>query len=1075
MGTAAQMQADKTHKTAVELLSDVLQWRCIGPPRGGRVVAVAGHPSDPNVFYFGACAGGVWKTSDGGTYWENVSDGFFNTAAVGAIAIADSDPNVIYAGTGEACIRNDVSHGDGVYKSTDGGKTWEHKGLKDTRHIGRIRVHPKDPDLVYVAALGHAFGANRERGVFRSSDGGDTWDLVLFKSEKAGAVDLSMDPGNPRVLYAAIWEARRTFWSMSSGGPDSGLYKSVDGGDTWTELTENGMPDGAKGRIGVAVSPAKSGRVWALIEAKDGGLFRSDDSGATWEKLTDNPAIGGRAWYYSHIFADPQDSETLRALCWQAWKSTDGGRTFEEVTTPHADNHDLWIDPLNPRRMIEGNDGGACVSFNGGDTWSTIYNQPTAEFYHVATDNQFPYRVYATQQDNSAISVPSHGDIGAILWGDCYLVGSSESGHIAVKPDDADIVYSGAIGSTPGGGAPLFRYDHKTKQVRAITVWPEANSGSAPRDQKYRFAWSFPITVSPHDSKTLYTAANVAFKSTDEGSSWEPISPDLTRDDPTKQAPPEGIGTEGGQIETYCTIFAFVESPHESGVFWAGTDDGLVHISRDGGGTWVDVTPADLPEWTMVCMIEVSPHDAATAYFAATRYKLDDFRPLLYKTNDYGRTWQKITEGIPEGDFTRVIREDPSRRGLLYAGTETGLHVSLDDGASWQPLQLKPSAEPGLSSSKGSNGALPVVPIYDLVIKDEDLVTATHGRSFWILDDLTPLRQITDAALQAPAHLFKPAPTYRILRQLGLIHGAGPGKNYSADIFGTGGTYYEKPTADGKPTRVFLDAGENRPVGAIVTYYLKEEPEDELTLTVLDSKGQHVKTFSSRGADGERLAARAGTNRFVWDLRYPDAELQERSSTEDRKSIRPPVAPLAPPGTYRVELSVGGESYSEPFEVLKDPRSQATQQDLDEQFSLLISIRDRLSEARRGVRQIQRVRQQVEECERRAEGGPDETSLPEAAQRLKEKLSAIENEIVTVVPPGRTSRGLPSRLSEKIEALVPVVYSTDARPTRQCFELFDELAAGLDVQLRALETVLDADLAAFTDLVRELQIPDVTP
>ena len=1070
MATADQMQVGKAQTTAAGLLSDVLQWRCIGPPRGGRVVAVAGHPSDPNVFYFGACAGGVWKTTDGGTYWENVSDGFFNTAAVGAIAVADSDPNVIYAGTGEACIRNDVSHGDGVYKSTDGGSTWEHKGLKDTRHIGRIRVHPKDPDLVYVAALGHAFGPNRERGVFRSKDGGDTWDLVLFKSEKAGAVDLSMDPHNPRVLYAAIWQARRTFWEMSSGGPDSGLYKSVDGGDTWTELTENsGMPDGAKGRIGVAVSPAKSGRVWALIEAKDGGLFRSDDSGATWEKLTDNPAIGGRAWYYSHIFADPQDSETLWALCWQAWKSTDGGRTFEEVTMPHADNHDLWIDPLNPRRMIEGNDGGACVSFNGGDTWSTIYNQPTAEFYHVATDSQFPYRVYATQQDNSAISVPSHGDIGAILWGDCYLVGSSESGQIAVKPDDANIVYSGAIGSTPGGGAPLFRYDHRTKQVRAITVWPETNAGWPPRDQKYRFAWSFPIAISPHDSNTLYTAANVAFKSTDEGTSWEPISPDLTRDDPTKQAPRQGISTEGGQIETYCTIFAFVESPHESGVLWAGTDDGLVHISRDGGTTWEDVTPADLPEWTMVCMIEVSPHDAATAYFAATRYKLDDFRPLLYKTSDYGRTWHKITEGIPEDDFTRVIREDPSRRGLLYAGTETGVHISLDDGASWQPLRLKPSA------GSPTGRALPVVPVYDMVIKDNDLVAGTHGRSFWILDDLTPLRQITDAALKAPAHLFKPAPTYRLLRQLGLVHGAGPGKNYSADNFGTGGTYYEKPTANGKPTRVFLDAGENRPVGAIVTYYLKEQPEDELTLTFLDSKGQHVKTFSSRGADGERLWARAGANRFVWDLRYPDAEQLPGDNVQDRKSLRPNVAPLAPPGTYRIELSVGGQSYSESFEVLKDPRSPATQEELEEQFNLLISIRDRMSEARLGVRQTRRVRQQVEEWERRAQGRLSAAPLLEAAQRLKEKLSTLEDKLITVVPPGRTSKGLPSRLTEKLEALVPVVSSTDAGPTKQSYDLFAELSAALGVQLRTLQTILDTDLARFTDLVRELQIPDVAP
>ena len=704
--------------------------------------------------------------------------------------------------------------------------------------------------------------------------------------------------------------------------------------------------------------------------------------------------------------------------------------------------------------MIEGNDGGACVSFNGAETWSNIYNQLTSQFYRMTTDNQFPYRVYATQQDNSAISVPSQSHLGAILWGDSYLVGSSESGHIVVKPDDPNIVYSGAIGSTPGGGAPILRYDHRSKQVRAVTVWPESSGSWPPKDQKYRFSWSFPMVFSPHDPNVLYAAANIVFRSTDEGGSWEAISPDLTRNDPTKQELSGGpVSTEGGSIETYCTIFAFVESPHERGVFWAGSDDGLVHISRDNGETWENVTPADLPEWTMVCMIEPSPHDPATAYLAGTRYKLDDFRPFLYKTNDYGKTWRQITGGIPEHDFTRVIREDPSRRGLLYTGTETGVYVSLDDGASWQSLQL------------------PVVPVQDMVVKGNDLVVATHGRSFWILDDLTPLRQISGAALAGPAHLFKPAPTYRLLRQLGLVPGAGPGKTYSAGTFGTGGTYYERPSADGSPTRVLLDAGTNPPAGVIVTYHLSQHPEDEVKLTFFDSSGEVIRAFSTTGDDQPSLHATPGMNRFVWDMRYPDATSLAGDKAPDRKSVQPSTAPLATPGTYRVELSAGGRTYSESVEILKDPRGTATQEDLDAQFDLLIAIRDKLSATRRATGHIREVRRQVEEWESRAKGLPSAASLSEAAQQLRDKLSAVESELVVVRPPGRPARGLPSRLNEKLEALVPVVSAGDARPTRQSYEVFNELSAGVDDQLGRLRPLVDTDVAAFAELVRQLGVP----
>ena len=728
-------------------LLNSLRWRCIGPHRGGRSVAVAGHPTEPMVFYFGACAGGVWKTIDGGSYWENVSDGYFKTAAVGAMAVAESDPNVVYAGTGEACIRGNVSHGDGVYKSTDGGKTWTNMGLQDTRHIGRIRVHPQDPDLVYVAALGHPYGPNGERGVFRSRDGGETWEHVLFKSEKAGAIDLSMDPGNPRVLYATIWQVLRQPWMLTSGGPDSGLYKSTDGGDTWSEITDSlGLPDGLKGRIGVAVSPARLDRVWALVEAEEGGLYRSDDRGSAWERVSDDRNLQQRPWYYTHVFADPQDPDTVYVLALKAWKSTDGGRTFDDITTPHGDNHDLWIDPRDPQRMIEGNDGGACISYNGGGSWTTIYNQPTSQFYHLTTDNQFPYRVYATQQDNTAISVPSRSIKGAILWADSYTVGNSESGHIAVRPDNPNIVYSGAIGTAPGGGDTLLRYDHGTGQVRIISVWPELVTGWDPKDHKYRFQWTYAILLSPHDPNILYVAGNMMFRSENEGSSWEAISPDLTRADPSKleaSGGPVTLDTTG--VEHYATIFAFVESPHQRGVFWAGSDDGLVHLSRDGGETWDNVTPEDIPEWTRIDMIEVSPHDPATVYLAATRYRLDDFRPYLYKTSDYGKSWAKITAGIPEGDFTRVIRADPMQKGLLYAGTETGAYVSLDDGASWQSLQRN----------------LPVVPVTDLAVKDNELVASTNGRSFWILDDLPLIRQLNGKVAEGQVYLFEPGPTYR--------------------------------------------------------------------------------------------------------------------------------------------------------------------------------------------------------------------------------------------------------------------------------------------------------------------------
>ena len=1029
-----------------------LHWRSIGPFRGGRVVAVAGDPSERNTFYFGGCAGGVWKTTDGGAYWRNVSDGFFRTSSVGALAVADSDPAVIYAGTGEACIRSDVSHGDGVYRSTDAGQSWAHVGLNETRHISRVRIHPDNPDLVYVAALGHAFGPNRERGVFRSKDAGRNWEQVLFKSEDSGAIDLSMDPNNPRILFAAIWQVRRTPWGLTSAGPESGLWRSTDGGDTWTDLTDNpGMPDGIKGRIGVAVSPAKNGRVWTIVEATDGVLLRSDDNGDTWDRVNDSSIVRQRPFYHQHIFAHPTDPDTMWTLPVQAWRSDDGGRTFRMMTTPHSDNHDLWIDPQDPRRMIEGNDGGACVSFDGGDTWSSINNQATSQFYHATTDTRFPFRVYGTQQDNTAISTPSRSHKGAIVWQDCYTVGPSESGYIAVRPDNADIVYSGAIGSAPGGGGALLRYDHACGQIRIITVWPEMSYGLGAKDMKYRFQWTFPIVISPHDSGVLYVAGNRVFRSTDEGTSWEAVSPDLTRNDSSKGEPGGGpISRDVSGAEVYCTIFSFAESTHEAGVFWAGTDDGLVHLSQDGGASWTEVTPHGLPEWATVSMIEPSTHDPETTYLAAWNYKLDDYTPYLYRTQDMGATWQSIARGIPDEEFVRVVREDPVRQGLLYAGTETGVYVSHDAGDSWESLRLD----------------LPIAPIHDLVVKDGSLVAATHGRSFWILDDLSLLRQLTDEVLDGPAHLFKPDPSYRLLPILGVLTGdrLGDGKNYSI-AQGVMATFEGSEAPSDGASRTFLDAGENPPDGVVVTYHLHEPSDAGAILSVQDGQGRVVRRFD---VDGD-----AGMNRFVWDMRHEGARGAPGEDLE--KLIAGPSleGPLVTPGTYQVKLDIGGESQSQSFEVLADPRSEVTEEELAQQLALLLRIRDRLSETHDAINTLRRVRRQVRDWQERDGSAGD--MLSASAKAVIQKLGSVEDRLIsTWSTDERGQMGTPlPKLVEALATLTDVVASTDAPPTNNSYEVFDVLSARIAEQTWMMARILDEDMPAFVKQIRELGIPMV--
>lgn len=1034
-------------------LDDLLRWRCIGPFRGGRVVTVAGSYDDPNSFYFGACAGGVWKTIDGGTYWRPVSDSFFKTSSVGALAVAPSDSNVVYAGTGETTIRIDVSHGDGVYRCTDAGRTWTNVGLQDTRHIGKIRVHPQNADVVWVAALGHAFGPNQERGVFKSTDGGATWKQVLFVSEKAGAVDLSLDETNPRILYASIWEAYRSFWMISSGGSDSGLWQSTDGGETWQNITDRpGLPKGTLGKIGVAASPAKPGRVWALIEhQKEGGLYRSDDYGANWERVSDNQNLVSRAWYYTHVTADPQDPDTVFVNNLEFWKSTDGGKTFAEIATPHGDNHDLWIDPKNNQRMIQGNDGGANISFNGGFTFSTIYNQPTAQFYHLATDNRDPYYVYGTQQDNSSIAVPSRSNHAGILWQDCFLAGTGESGYIAVRPDNPDIVYVGAIGSSPGGGNSLQRYDRATDQIRLITSWPDATRGLGASQHKQRFAWTYPIVISPHDPDTLYIGGDRVLRSMDEGHTWEAISPDLTRADPETLKPtggPVNLDTVGAEI--YATVFSFIESPHEKGVFWAGSDDGVVHVSRDGGKSWDNVTP-DIPEWTLISCIEPSPFDPATVYIAATRYKQDDYRPYLYVTRDYGQRWTRINGGIPDDDFTRVIRADPEREGLLYAGTETGVYVSFDDGTNWRRLE--------------SN--LPVAPIHELLVKESDLIAGTHGRSIWILDDLTPIRALAEGLPEGESYFFAPRETVRVLPGIDWTDNVAGSTNYFG---GRGGAFVCDTTAEGAAVRTYLDLGENPPAGVILGYRLTDEPKEPISLTIRSAAGEEVRTFSSRKEDDPpkakelRIPAKAGWNRFIWDLRYAPATKIEGS---DPPAEKPIDGPIVKPGDYTVALKIGETELTQPVRIVKPAGVPSTQKDLDAQEDLLLRIHRQVETTVQAINQMRDLRAQLDGWVKRTKERDGGAEVAKEAEALRDKVREVEETLlVPDLRPGWADNiNAGARLLEKLTNITPVVALGDYRPTAAAEAAFAEITSAVKAEIKRFEAIVSDDLPAFNALV----------
>ena len=1046
-----------------------MQYRLVGPFRGGRVVAVSGVVGQDAVYYFGAVAGGVWKTTDGGLNWKPIFDKTKDASpSIGAIAVAESDPNVIYAGTGEACIRGNIVGGNGVWKSLDAGKTWRFVGLADTHAIGRLAVNPKNPDVAFVAALGHPFADNEERGIFRTRDGGKTWEKVLYKDARSGGIDVVFDPSNSNILFAALWRARRTPWSLDSGGAGSGLYRSIDGGTTWNELKGHGLPEGILGRIGVTVSGANPNRVWAVIEAEKGGIYRSDDGGDSWHLMTDDHRFRQRAWYYSHIFADPKSAETVYILNTGVYRSNDGGKTFNPIRAPHGDNHALWIDPTNPKRLINGNDGGATISTNGGESWTSLYNQPTAQFYHVTTDNRFPYYIYGAQQDNTTVGIASASAEGSIDRPDWYDVGGGESGYIAPDPTDPLIVYAGSY------GGDITRRDQHTHEEQAINPWPVNPIGWAAADVKHRFQWTEPIVFSPHDAKTLYFAGEVLFKTTDGGMSWTIISPDLTRNDKSKQASSGGpITKDNTGVEVYDTIFSVVESPVRKDLIWAGTDDGLVHLTRDGGQKWENVTPKTMPEWGMVSMIEASPRDAGTAYLAVERHKMDDFTPYVFKTTDFGKSWTKLVTGIPANDYVHAVRVDPSRAGLLFAGTEQGVYASFDDGGHWQALQIN----------------LPVAPVNDLVIKKSDnrndLVVATHGRSFWVLDNITPLEQYEESVPQQEAHLFTPSATSHTVFRGSFFRATGNvGKNPPAGavIDYWLKTALKKPdkkeasgaTTDSKPKTEEANKGEGEK---------KEEP-PKITLEILDSSGKVIRKFPKKKEEGaedeenpfernpsaDALPADAGLNRFVWDLRYEGATKVPRAPLWGGNTD----GPVALPGTYQVRLTVLGKSYTAPLEVKADPRLKVSHEDLAKQFDLLLKIRDKVTETDDAIIQIRDVRDQVNAENKRLKNDPREKAIEDAGQALDKKMTEVEEQLIqTKAKSGQDVLNFPVRLNNHLVALDGVVGSADSAPTKQSYEVFDMLSTAVDEQLAKWKAIVSTDVAAYNNLIKQQEVPAI--
>lgn len=982
-----------------------LQYRVVGPNRGGRSLCSAGSPSRPLEYFFGAVGGGLWKTSDGGLNWKPVTDGQIKSSSIGSCAVAESNPDVVWIGMGETQFRGNIMQGDGLYKSTDAGKTWKHAGLGQIQAFARVRVHPTNPDIVYAAAFGKPYAESEDRGIYKTTDGGTTWRKVLYKSPKAAGVDISIDKKNPNVIFASLWEAWRTPWGMNSGGPDGGLYKSTDAGETWVDITRSpGLPSGVVGKIGVSVSPVDSNRVFAMIENENGGLFRSDDAGATWTRINEDRAIRQRAFYYTRVFADTQNKDLVYVLNVNFHKSVDGGKTFTTLRPPHGDNHDLWIAPDDNKRIIASNDGGGTVSINGGETW-TDEDYPTAQLYHVITTKDFNYHVCGAQQDNTTLCAPSRpdprqpprmgqGDPGS--W--FYQVGGGESGYIAPSPVNPDIFYAGSQ------GALITRFDRSTGQVRDVQIYPEFFSGMPSKDLKERWQWTFPIQFDPLDSGTLYATSQHLWKTTNEGRSWEKISPDLTRADP------KTLGDSGGPIthdmngpEIYATIFAIAPSRKEKGTIWTGSDDGLAFITRDAGKTWANITPKDLPEFARISIIEASSHKAGTAYLCAKRYQLDDRAPYIYRTDDYGKTWTKIVNGIDGGAFVHAVREDPKQEGLLYAGTEHGVYVSFNNGASWQPFSQN----------------LPDTQVSDLVVEENDLVIATHGRSMWVMDDLAPLRQMSPQSAAASLHVFQPRATIR----------------------GNGGLPID---------------------------FILKQPADKVQIEILDGKGALVRSFVGVAQDEKKGPSdgddsfgppsvkpptrKAGLNRFIWDLRYPGPETFEGMILWSASS----VGPLAVPGMYSARVTVGSDTQTTPFEVKIDPRLHGTTlADLQEQFDLAAQVSEATSAAHRTVGRIRGIRKDIKDREAKAKN----KALSTDVAAVLAKLDAVEEDLYqTRNRSGQDPLNFPIKLGNKLGALLRVVSSGDGRPNESSYEVFRVEKAQLDAIMTRYDAVITVDL-----------------
>lgn len=1001
-GNVTQLEAQSFDESQY----DALEYRLLGPFRGGRSAAVTGVPNRPNLYYFGATGGGIWKTTNGGRSWDNISDGFFG-GSIGAISVAKSDPNVIYVGGGEKTVRGNVSSGYGIWKTVDAGKTWTSAGLKNSRHVPRIAVDPTDYNVVYAGVLGNIYKPTQDRGVYKSIDGGQTWKKTLFVNDQAGVVDLLIDPTNPRILYASTWRVQRTPYSLSSGGDGSALWKSTDKGETWTEISKNdGFPEDTLGIIGVTVSPVNNQRVWAIVENKDkGGLYRSDDGGTTWKQVNNERKLRQRAWYYTRLYADTKDVDKVYVLNVRYHKSVDGGKTFSTHNAPHGDHHDLWIAPEDPNRMIIGDDGGAQVTYDGGETWSTYHNQPTSQFYRVTTDNHFPYRIYAAQQDNSTVRIPHRTDGYAISEDDWESTAGGESAHIAVDPEDNDIVYGGSYDGF------LTRVNHKTGTVRAINVWPDNPMGHGAEGMKYRFQWNFPIIFSKHNPNRLYTFSQHVHVTENEGQSWDIVSPDLTRNDPEKLKSSGGpITQDNTSVEYYCTIFAAQESPITEGLLWVGSDDGLVHVTKDGGQNWQNVTPKGMPEWMMINSIEPSAFDAGTCYVAGTKYKTGDFSPYLYKTTDYGKTWSKITNGINPEHFTRVLREDPNKKGLLYAGTETGMYISFNDGKNWQAFQLN----------------LPIVPITDLTLKDNNLIVATQGRSLWIIDDLTIIHQLYDSNPDE-TKLFVPKDTYRM----------------------RGGSRKGSKTS-----------GTNHPNGVMTYFYLKDydSENDEVSLTFFDAKGDSIKNFSTKNKKKNKLEVKKGMNQFVWNMTYDGAEKLDGmilwwASLDGPRAI---------PGSYKVHLTVNDKSIPKVFKIIADPRAESSQADMQKQFDFIKDVNETIDLAHKSIKKIRHIKKQLSTFESQYKGNEDLKELLDEAKALKEDFTKIEEALYQTKNRSRQDPlNFPIRLTNKLGHLNSLVRMGDFSPTQQDIAVKDELVTKIEKQLHLFNAMITNRIKEF--------------